>query len=158
MAQVKIYHDEDNRYYTVNFDLKQAILSRLPGDVIGDAQFDFYLDVSTNMRKSNGTAFSHYLVRTLDDVPPTYSTATDFGELCRFYIEYFMQTAELAMSSSSTSSSSESSFSSSSTSSSEGRSSSSSSNSSSSSSSSSTSSESAGNVSTSSSSSSSSGV
>lgn len=136
MAQIRIFHDEDNRYYTVNFDLKFGVMVDIGSP---DGSQDFYIDVYTDVKKTDGTSFSHYTVRSLADVPPTYSTAADFGELCRDYVEYFMVQGEMAQSSSSSTSSSSSSTSSSSSSSSELYSSSSSSTLSSSSSSSSSS-------------------
>jgi hypothetical protein len=99
MAQVKIYDQETNSYYTVTFLLKQSILDNtLTGDL------DYYLTVNTNLKK-DGVAFPTFIVRTLSDVAPGKSTASDFNQLCRDYIDYF--TAEAVMTISSSSSSTE---------------------------------------------------
>ena len=159
MASVNIYNQDEDKTYTVSFDLKNTFLK----DVVDGDQIDYYLSVSTSMKKIDGTAFPRYVVKNLGDLPPGYAgAANSFSDLCQKYITYFMDTSELIVSSSSsssegyTSSSSSSSAGISSSSSSEGNSSSSSSTSESSSSSSSTSESSSSSSSTSESSSSSS--
>ena len=102
MAQVKIYNQETNSYFNINFDLKQAILEdTLDGDI------DYYMLVSTNIPTRDGGSFPIFRVRTMDDAPPNYGSADDFNQLCGWYIEYFTVEAQLAQSSSSSSSSSE---------------------------------------------------
>lgn len=98
MGQIKIYHDEDDREYTVNFDLKSSLLNDT------DATTDFYLVIKTTLTNVDGTSYGEWRVRTLEDVPPGGTTATDFNNLCQQYVDYFMAGAELGQSSSSSSS------------------------------------------------------
>lgn len=95
MAQVKIYHDEDDREYTVNFDLRQGLLDD------GSGESDFYIVINTTLRNALGVSYGEWRVRSLSDVPPGDSTATDFNDLCQKYIDYFMAESQLAESSSS---------------------------------------------------------
>ena len=146
MATVRILHEENGSTSTVTVTLESAIAS--DQDMVRDS----YLLISTTIRKTDGTAYPKYLVRSLTDVAPGAGASSTFTDLVNDYIDYFVNDAQLGYSSSSSSSEGYSSSSSSSSSSSAGNSSSSSSSSSDSSSSSSSSSE--GNSSSSSSSSS----
>ena len=98
MGQVRIYHDEDDREYTVNFDLKNSLLAD------GNGNADFYLVIKTSLKTVAGASFGEWRVKTLADIPPGGTIATDFNDLCNQYIDYFMAGAELAQSSSSSSS------------------------------------------------------
>jgi len=136
MATIQVYHQEENRYYQVNVNLASAILQDA-----GSGRMDYYLTISTNLKKRDGTAYPTYKVTTLADVPAGTSPApTTWTELVDDYVSYFVEQSELGQSSSSSTSSSSSSSSLSSESSSSQSSASSSSNSSSSNSSSSSSS------------------
>ncbi|MFA7219223.1 MAG: hypothetical protein WC119_01805 [Synergistaceae bacterium] len=104
MAQIKIYNQETDSYYQINYLLQQAIL-----DDTADGALDYYLAISTNIPTIQGGTFPTYRVRTLSDTPPGKGTASDFNELCEWYRDYFCDQAELAESSESSSSSSSSS-------------------------------------------------
>ena len=137
MSTVRILNDENGIYYNVNFDLQSSLLSDGSGDN------DYFIIVSTTIKDPVGASLPNYYVRTLSDLPPGGSPVTNFTDLMKEYIDYYISQSTLGQSSSSSSISSlSSSTSSSSSSSSSSNSSSSSSNSSSLSSSSSVSSES----------------
>lgn len=98
MGQVTVYHEEDNAYYTVMFDLRSSLLSD------GSGASEYYLLISTSIRKPDRSAMSTYVVKALTDVPPGYSPpAASWTELCQWYIEYYMDQAELGYSTSSSS-------------------------------------------------------
>lgn len=108
MGTISIYHEENNATYSVTFDLRSTLMSD------GDATYDYYLVVSTNIPKSDGTSFGTYTVKSLSDVPAgSTPPASTWTELCQWWIEYFMDQAELGYSSSSSTESSSSSTSSS---------------------------------------------
>ncbi len=134
MAIVKIYEEESNKTYSVNFDLSKGILSPNVADPNSIGKEEYYLLVYTDMKKYDGSSFGKYVIKSYADVPPLYSAATSFSDLVNGWVQYFIEQTELGMSSSSSSSSSLSSIGYSSSSSSFGKSSSSSSTSSSSSS------------------------
>jgi hypothetical protein len=122
MASIKIFSDEANQYYTVNFDMKTTYLSD------GDVTMDFFLLVSTTMKTKAGATLPTYMVKDLTDIPPGGSSpAADFTDLMQQYVAYYVSQAGLEESSSSSSDSSLSSQGNSSSSSSRGNSSSSSS-------------------------------
>ncbi len=110
MATISIYQAEDNRTYQVTVDVFTSVLDQtylLPSNTY---DIDYYLRISTTLRKSiDNSSFPTYVVRTLNDVPPGYSAASSFTELVDDYVEYFIAQAELGMSSSSSESSSSSS-------------------------------------------------
>jgi hypothetical protein len=108
MATISIYQAEDNRYYQVSVDIATSLMDRIYGSP-SDCQTEYYLKISTTLRKPDNTAFSQYVIRTLADVPPGYSAATTFTELVDDYVEYFITYSEMGMSSSSSSLSSSSS-------------------------------------------------
>lgn len=125
MGTINVYHDEDDRTYQVVATLKQGILSpelNTGGTAVTDSEIEFYLEITTNIRKFDNSTFPKFIVRSLSDVAPGAATnpATSWTVLMNEYVSYFLTTAEMGMSSSSTSSSSESSPSSNSSSSSEG--------------------------------------
>ena len=103
MATVSIYNSTLNQTFTVTFNLVTNILNGDTGDFTGTN--DFYLDVSTTLRIT-GLSFGHYVVRTLDDVPEGYASATDFTDLCNKWMDYFLEATIFESSSSSSSSSS----------------------------------------------------
>jgi hypothetical protein len=110
MSYVSIFNDEDNRYYRVNFDVKNSILANS-----NTSTNETCLLITTTMRTGLGAAFPTFLVRTLSDVPPGETPpATDFTDLCKMYINYFLEQSTIGFSSSSSSSSSSKSVSSSS--------------------------------------------
>jgi len=112
MAYVSIFNDEDNRYYRVNFDVKNSILADS-----NTSTNETCLLITTTLKTGLGEAFPTFLIRTLDDVPPGGTPpATDFTDLCKMYIEYFLDQSTIGLSSSSSSSSSSKSVSSSSSS------------------------------------------
>ena len=109
MATISIYQVENNRTYQMTVNIASAVLEKISGSP-SDAAVDYYLTVSTTLRKSSDNSlFPTYVVRGLYDVPPGYATASSFTELVDDYIEYFITQAELGMSSSESSSSSSSS-------------------------------------------------
>jgi hypothetical protein len=99
MAQIKIYNQETNRYYNIDFTLQQTVLEN---SVTGD--IDVCLVVSTTVPTITGGVFPTYVVRTLSDTPDGYGIATDFNELCQWYYDYIVVTSQLSQSSSSSSS------------------------------------------------------
>lgn len=132
MGTINVYHDEDDKTYQVVATLKQGILSpelSTGGTGLTDAATEIYLEITTTIKKVDGSLFPKFIVRSLNDVAPGAATnpATSWTILMNEYVEYFLTTATLGMSSSTSSSSSQSSPSSSSSSSSEQYSSSSSS-------------------------------
>ncbi|MFA5312403.1 MAG: hypothetical protein WC375_03665 [Methanomassiliicoccales archaeon] len=99
MGTTRIYHEEEDRYYNVNYDLYSSSLND------GDGAIDYYILVTTDMRMVNGDAFPTFRIRTLEDVPPGGTPASTFTGLLNDYISWFMEQAELGLSSSSSSSS-----------------------------------------------------
>ena len=106
-SYVQFWNDADGTYYRVNFTLQQSVLSYSTGAITGGTEY--YLLITTTMTYPNRSKFPTFLVRTLEDVPPGDSTATDFSDLCRKYINYFIDNSTLLESSSSSSSNSSSS-------------------------------------------------
>jgi hypothetical protein len=99
MAQIRIYNQETNRYYNIDFTLQQTVLENsATGDI------DVCLVVSTTVPTITGGVFPTYVVRTLSDTPDGYGIATDFNELCQWYYDYIVVTSQLSQSSSSSSS------------------------------------------------------
>ena len=106
MATILVYNQASNTKYKISFDLKNTPLVDL--DPSGES--DFYILVSTTMRKPDGTAFPYFIIRDLSDIPPgTAIAGTNFSDLCTKWITYFIDTTELIASSSSSSTSSSSS-------------------------------------------------
>jgi len=114
MATITVFHESVNKYYQINVGIFSSVVDAIH-DVPSDGSVDFYLKITTNMKKPDGSSFSEYLVRELSDVPVGYSTATTFTELVNDYIEYFIVQSEFGQSSSSSTSSTSSNSSSSST-------------------------------------------
>jgi hypothetical protein len=103
MPTISIYQAEDNKTYQVSVDINTAILDRVNGSP-SDYQADYYLKITTTMRKAvDGSAHPIYIIRTLSDVPTGYLPATTFTELVDDYVQYFIDQAELGQSSSSSS-------------------------------------------------------
>ena len=102
MATIQVYHEEENKFYQVNVNVNVAILST---DSTG--AINYYLTISTNIKKYGGVSFPIFRVQDLTDVAPGYSSpAANFTELIEDYVQYIITTAELGMSSSSSTSSS----------------------------------------------------
>jgi len=99
MAQIKIYNQETNQYYNINFTLQQTVL-----DDSATGDIDVCLVVSTTVPTVTGGVFPSFVVRTLADTPIGYGPASDFNELCEFYYDYIAITSQLGQSSSSSSS------------------------------------------------------
>jgi hypothetical protein len=103
MPTISVYQAEDNKTYQVSVDINTAILDRVNGSP-SDCQADYYLKITTTMRKAvDGSAHPIYIIRTLSDVPTGYLPATTFTELVDDYVQYFIDQAELGQSSSSSS-------------------------------------------------------
>jgi hypothetical protein len=124
MATLSVYNKADNRIHSVTINV---VYGRLY-DGLGEAEY--YLDLTTDIRKYDGSSHGRKVIRNLSDVPPGFSTAANFKALISSWIEYFIELSDFDSSSSSTSSSSSSSIESSSSSSSDSSGSSSSSSSS----------------------------
>lgn len=114
---ISIYQSSLNRTYQVTVDLLATVMDKIHGSAVGTGDIDYYLKISTTMRKSNGTVFPIYVVRNLYDLPATSGSyaynipALNFTDLIDDYVDYFIYMAELVQSSSSSSiSSSSSSF------------------------------------------------
>lgn len=104
MASVNVYDAGQDKTYKITFNIKSTYLNEDLGTATGLT--DIYLDVSTTIKKVDGTSFGHFIVRSLDDVPPdVVSAANNFSDLCQKYISYFMDIGELIASSSSSSTS-----------------------------------------------------
>jgi len=103
---IRVFNQADSRYYTVTIDMFSSVLDLNDIGENVDVSMDYYLKINTTMRKrSDNSAFPEYLIRTLNDVPPIYGTPANFTELIDDYVDYFVNQAELGMSSSSSSSS-----------------------------------------------------
>lgn len=112
MATISVYHDENNTTYTVNVALVQSFLSpemNTGGAGLTDANLEFYLTITTTIKKVDGTGFGTFIVRSLSDVAPGAGAATSWTQLINDYVDYFLTATEMGMSSSSTSSTSSSS-------------------------------------------------
>ena len=109
MATIQVYHEEENRFYQVSVTINSTVLDMVPGGSVSDAEIDYYLKITTTIRREDGTAFPQYVVRSLADAAPGYGAATTFTELVNDYVAYFIVQAGLGQSSSSSSSSSNSS-------------------------------------------------
>jgi hypothetical protein len=97
MATINVYHDETNTTYQVFAYVRDRR--------VGDGR-QYFLDISTNMVKPDGSSFDTFQVESLSDVAPDLgSPAADWTELVRGYVDYFVSQAELGQSSSSSSSS-----------------------------------------------------
>ena len=88
MAQVRIYNQEQNRFFNINFDLRQNIVS--DGS---DVEVDYFLVVSTNIPRPDGSRFPTYTVKDLSDIPEDVEMSSEeienFTDLCRAYVSYF---------------------------------------------------------------------
>tara|TARA_R110000824_G_scaffold148242_3_gene317899 strand:+ start:75639 stop:75986 length:348 start_codon:yes stop_codon:yes gene_type:complete len=103
MATAKIYHDEEDKEYTVNFVLKSSLLND------GDATSKAYMVITTSISKLDGSSHGQIKVETLSDTPPGEGVAASWTELCREWVKYFSDEAEVGQTSSSSSDSSSSS-------------------------------------------------
>ena len=107
MAYVSIFNDESNTYFRVNFDIKNSIISN---DAETTGSYEACLIITTTLKYPDGKSFPTFLIRTLDDVPPgVVIPATNFTDLCKMYINYFLSESTVGQSSSSSSSNSSSS-------------------------------------------------
>lgn len=117
MSSFQIYHEEEDKNYTITLNLSNSVIF---GDNSGGAEKSpknkYYLTISTNMKKYDGSSFGTFLVEDLNDVAPGASAASTFTELIDGYVEYFLIEGEYGQSSSSSSSEGQSSSSSSSSS------------------------------------------
>lgn len=116
-ATIQVYRQSDNNFYQISVELYSNVLDVRP-DSTKNGDLDYYLVVSTNIRKTDGSYFPSFVVRNLTDVPPgsLINPATSFSQLVNLYVDYFLITSEITQSSSSSSSGSSSSTSSSSSS------------------------------------------
>lgn len=106
MGTINVYFDEDNRTYQVTATLKQGLLapeSNTGGTNLTDGDMEFYLEISTNIKKLDGGSFPKYIVRSLADVAPGAGASTTYTSLINNYVNYFITTAEMGLSSSSSS-------------------------------------------------------
>lgn len=108
MGTINVYHDEDDKTYQVVATLKQGLLSpehNTGGAGLTDAATEIYLEITTTIKKIDGSFFPKFIVRSLSDVAPGAATnpATSWTVLMNEYVEYFLETATLGMSSSSSS-------------------------------------------------------
>ena len=109
MPNISIYNQSENRYYTVTVDINSSILDVVNGSA-SNATVDYYLKISTTMKKSSDkSSFPIYVIRSLSDIPAGYPAVTNFTDLVDAYVSYFVNQAELGMSTSSSYSSSSSS-------------------------------------------------
>jgi len=101
MAIIRIYSEDNDTTYTVNADVFSSVLDDGLGDI------DYYLKITTTIRKIDNSAFPEFRVKTLTDVAPgVVSPAANFSALIDGYVAYFISEAEVIYSSSSSSSSS----------------------------------------------------
>jgi hypothetical protein len=105
MPTVSIYQAEDNKTYQVSVDINSSILDMVDGSP-SNCQTDYYLKITTTLKKAiDNSSHPIYIIRTLSDVPTGYLPASTFTELVDYYVEYFINQAELGKSSSSSESS-----------------------------------------------------
>lgn len=102
MATISIYQEEDNKTYQVSVDINSSILDLVNGSP-SNGDTDYYLKITTTLKKSDGSSFPTYVIRNMSDVPDGYSTASTFTELVDDYVQYFIDQAQLGQSSSSSS-------------------------------------------------------
>jgi len=105
MANMQIYHSENNTNYSFSADIRTTLLSSGTAGG-GTGTYDYYLLVSTSIPKTDGSSFLPAVIRTLSDVPPSGFSppASNFTELMQWWLEYYLNQAELGFSSSSSSS------------------------------------------------------
>lgn len=111
MGTINVYFDKDNRTYQVTAALKQGLLApdlNTGGTNLTDGDMEFYLEISTNIKKLDGTSFPKYVVRSLADIAPPIPPGsaipvTNYTDLINNYVGYFLAIAEMGMSSSSSS-------------------------------------------------------
>ena len=111
MATIQVFNESENRFYQVQVNLFVNTLDLVNGSP-SNADTDYYLKITTNMKKTDGTSFGEFVVRTMADVPtdgPVTYTPTTFAQLVNNYVDYFLVMAEYGQSSSSSSFSSSSS-------------------------------------------------
>lgn len=100
MATIKVYHEETDRYYSIQVNLISNYLSD------GDGSIDYYVLVTTDMKDTYGNALPRFIVRSLADNPLPLVPVTNFTGLINNFISWYMIQAELGQSSSSSSTSS----------------------------------------------------
>ena len=111
MATIQVFNESENRFYQVQVNLFVNTLDLVNGSP-SNADTDYYLKITTNMKKTDGTSFGEFVVRNMADVPtdgPVTYTPTTFAQLVNNYVDYFLVMAEYGQSSSSSSISSSSS-------------------------------------------------
>lgn len=103
MAQITIFNEEENQSYTMTVLLERKSLKQ-DGVAVGESQY--YLLISTDMLKGDGSAFENFIVKDLTDVAPGASSpASNFSTLLDGYVDYFVDNSGTVVSSSSSSSS-----------------------------------------------------
>ena len=113
MSTIQIYHEDANRFYNVNVNMFATALNT---GTTGSTEY--YLKITTDMRRADGTAYPTYVIKTMTDYPTGYTPSvvpTTIAELINVYIDYYILNGITASSSTSSSSVSSSSNTSSST-------------------------------------------
>jgi len=105
MARISVYQEETNRTYSVTAEALASVMDMVEGSA-SDGDIDYYIRISTNIPKVDGTSWPVYIIRKLTDNPPgvEYSTPSTFTELINQYVTYFITVSQLTESSSSSSS------------------------------------------------------
>ena len=97
MSTIKVFDQSSGTTRTISFNLRTGIIA---DDLTGSTVY--YIDISTDIPRIDGTSFPAYTVESLSDIPPGYvGDATNFSNLCGKYITYFLDQSELIESSSS---------------------------------------------------------
>lgn len=115
MGTISVYNDEDNKTYKVTANLKQGLLApdqNTDGAGKTLADVEFYIEITTDIKKPDGTAYGKFIVRSLADVAPSIvgspsftpnTPATGWTQLLNDYVEYFLTASLMGWSSSSSS-------------------------------------------------------
>ena len=110
MPTLSIYDMDNNATYNMSVNLASSFTStKAAATQEGQGIPEYYLTITTNIPNPEGGNFPTYYIKTLEDIPPGYPTATSFDELVRYYLEYFQSISIYESSSSESSSSSSSS-------------------------------------------------
>ena len=105
MATINVFNEEDGKTYTVTVNLVAGILDRING-LPTDLNIDFYLQLSTTIKKVDNSSFPIFIIRNLSDTPTGFGVAASWSELINNYVDYFLTQSTYGMSSSSSTSSS----------------------------------------------------
>lgn len=97
MANIQIYSQEANQNYTVTLNVYSTVTEGTT-----DGKGEYYMTISTNYQHQ-GASFPVFVIKDLTDIAPTAPAATNFSDLVKGYLDYYINYNIMESSSSSSS-------------------------------------------------------